>query len=110
MFLPIDGMRMPGRHDDALPFAQQVFLPVDGNFAHAVQTGDHGVSAGCMGADFLTLPEGKEGDAQGIILRQRFADDLPLLIGTTAISFGVFALLYAVVFRVTSNAYYNIVS
>ena len=35
---------------------------------------------------------------------------LPLLIGTTAISFGVFALLYAVVFRVTSNAYYNIVS
>ena len=36
--------------------------------------------------------------------------NLPLLIGTTAISFGVFALLYAVVFRVTSNAYYNIVS
>ena len=36
--------------------------------------------------------------------------NLPLLIGTTAISFGVFALLYAVVYRVTSNAYYNIVS
>ena len=36
--------------------------------------------------------------------------NLPLLIGTTAISFGVFALLYAVVFRVTSNAYYNILS
>ena len=36
--------------------------------------------------------------------------NLPLLIGTTSISFGVFALLYAVVFRVTSNAYYNIVS
>ena len=36
--------------------------------------------------------------------------NLPLLIGTTAISFVVFALLYAVVYRVTSNAYYNIVS
>lgn len=32
------------------------------------------------------------------------------LMGAVAISFGVFALLYAVVYRVTSNAYYNIVS
>lgn len=37
-------------------------------------------------------------------------NNLPLLIGTTAISFCAFALLYAVVYRVTSNSYYNIVS
>lgn len=37
-------------------------------------------------------------------------NNLPLLIGTTVISFCAFALLYAVVYRVTSNSYYNIVS
>lgn len=37
-------------------------------------------------------------------------NNLPLLIGTTAVSFLVFALLYAIVYRVTSNSYYNIVS
>lgn len=33
-----------------------------------------------------------------------------LLIGTTAVSFAVFALLYALVYRITGNAYYKIVS
>lgn len=37
-------------------------------------------------------------------------NNLPLLIGTTAISFCAFALLYAVVYKITSNSYYNIVS
>ena len=37
-------------------------------------------------------------------------NNLPLLIGTTVISFGVFAILYAIVYRITSNEYYNIVS
>ena len=35
--------------------------------------------------------------------------DLPLLLGTTGISFLVFALLYLLVYRGTSNAYFNIV-
>lgn len=36
--------------------------------------------------------------------------NLRLLIGTTAISFAVFAVFYAIVYRITSNEYYNIVS
>ncbi len=35
--------------------------------------------------------------------------DLPLLLGTTGISFLIFALIYLLVYRGTSNAYYNIV-
>ncbi len=34
----------------------------------------------------------------------------PLLVLATAISFGVFALFYSLVYRITSNAYYDIVS
>ncbi len=37
-------------------------------------------------------------------------NDAPLFVATTAISVGVFALLYAAVYRLTSNAYYQIVS
>ena len=37
-------------------------------------------------------------------------NNVPLLIGTTAISFLVFALFYTLVYRITSNAYYAIVS
>ena len=36
--------------------------------------------------------------------------DLPLLLGTTAITFVVFGLLYVLVYRATSNAYYRLVS
>lgn len=36
--------------------------------------------------------------------------DLPLLLGTTAITFVVFGLLYTLVYRATSNAYYRLVS
>ena len=35
---------------------------------------------------------------------------LTLLLGTTAITFVVFGLLYALVYRATSNAYYRLVS
>ena len=60
---------------------QQVINAVDGDFADAVQTGDKGVAAGCMGADFLALSKGKECDADRVILRQCFADYLTLLLG-----------------------------
>ena len=36
--------------------------------------------------------------------------NIPLFIGTTLASFAAFALLYTLIYRVTSNAYYNIVS
>ncbi|MCI8388166.1 MAG: ABC transporter permease [Clostridiales bacterium] len=37
-------------------------------------------------------------------------NNTPLLIGTTAISFAIFALLYTVIYRLTSNSYYKIIS
>ena len=37
-------------------------------------------------------------------------DNRGLLIGTTAVSFAVFALLYALVYKLTGNAYYHIVA
>ena len=37
-------------------------------------------------------------------------DNRGLLIGTTAVSFAVFAVLYALVYRLTGNAYYHIVA
>lgn len=37
-------------------------------------------------------------------------DDRGLLVGTTAVSFLVFAVLYAVVYKLTGNAYYHIVA
>ena len=36
--------------------------------------------------------------------------DLKLLIGTTVITFAVYAVFYAIVYRVTSNSYYAIVA
>lgn len=37
-------------------------------------------------------------------------NDLPLLIGTTVLTYAIYACFYAVVYRVTSNAYYSIVA
>ena len=36
--------------------------------------------------------------------------NLKLLIGTTVITFAVYAVFYAIVYRVTSNSYYSIVA
>lgn len=44
------------------------------------------------------------------ILLMLFFNNLGLLIGVTVLSFAVFALLYALVYRMTGNAYYKIVS
>lgn len=37
-------------------------------------------------------------------------DNLPLFVGTACGCFGVFAVVYAVVYRIPSNAYYRLVS
>ncbi|MCD8353914.1 MAG: ABC transporter permease, partial [Clostridiales bacterium] len=37
-------------------------------------------------------------------------DNLPLFVGTACGCFGAFAVVYAVVYRITSNAYYRLVS
>ena len=72
---------MAGGHHDGFALAQDMRLAVDGDAAHAVQTGDKRVAPGGMRADFLVLIKGEQGHADGVILRQRLADDLPLLIG-----------------------------
>ena len=74
-------MRMTGGHDNRFTFMEQVVDAVDCNFADAVQTGDESVPTRFMGADFLALVEGKQGDADSRVLSQCFADDLSLLIG-----------------------------
>ena len=60
---------------------KEIFFTVDGDFTLAVQAGDKGVAARLVGADFLALIKGKQGDAYIAVLRQGFADDLPILIG-----------------------------
>lgn len=62
-----------------LALMQDMRLAVDGDAAHAVQAGDKRVIAGGVRADFLVLIEGEQGHADGVILRQRPADDLPIL-------------------------------
>ena len=55
-------------------------LTVDSDPAYTVQTGHKGISAGGVGADLLVLVKGKQGDADGVVLRQGLADDLALLV------------------------------
>ena len=63
LLLSIHGMRMLCRHDDRLPFMQFICLAVDGDAADAVQAGNEGITARLVGADFLVLVEGEEGNA-----------------------------------------------
>ena len=73
-------MGVSGRHNDGFSFMQQIFRAVNGDFSNAVQTGDKGVAARFMGADFLALCEGEQSNTYRRVLRQRLADNLPLLI------------------------------
>ena len=43
---------------------------------HTLQHGNHSVAGGIVGADLLTGCKGKQGHADGVILRQGFADHL----------------------------------
>ena len=49
----------------------------------SVQVGNSraAVAAGLVGADLLVLFKGEQGQAHGVVLGQRFADHLPVLIG-----------------------------
>ena len=55
-------------------------LAVDGEAARAVEHGDERVAVGSVRADFLVLLEGEERHAQGAVLRERLAHNLPLLV------------------------------
>lgn len=78
--LPIDRVRHVRRHDDALAGGDEVRLAVDGEAARAVEHGDERVAVGGVRADLLILLEGEERHAQGAVLRERLAHDLPLLV------------------------------
>lgn len=80
-FFPEHGMGMPDGHDNAFSLMEQIILAINGDSAHAVKTGDKGVPAGFMGADFLALGKGKQGNAYGRILRPGLADNLPIPVG-----------------------------
>lgn len=73
-------MRKAGRHYDAFALMQDVGDAIHGKAASALQHLHHGITAGDMGADLLTLFEGKQGKADGVILGQRFADHLAGLV------------------------------
>ena len=68
-------------HDDGLALVQCEIHAVNRDSAHAVEARHKGITARLVRADFLALVEGKERHAQGIVLCQRLADDLPRLIG-----------------------------
>ena len=46
----------------------------------------------------------------GGMTRHVMKREIPALVGTTAVSFAVFAALYALVYKLTGNAYYHIVA
>ena len=73
-------MGMAGRHDDRFARVENIFNTVDGDLSDAVQTENHCIAAGFVGADFFVLIKSKEGDADRVILNERFADDLSGLI------------------------------
>lgn len=74
-------MRVSGWHDDRFPFVQQVFRAVNSYFTSTIQTGNKSISTRFMGADLLALCKGEQRDTHRRVLRQRFADNLPLLLG-----------------------------
>ena len=81
LFLPVNRMRMARGHNDGLALMQCEIHAVNRDSAHAVEARHKGITARLVRADFLALVEGKERHAQGIVLCQRLADDLPRLIG-----------------------------
>ena len=81
VFLSIYCVRMSCRHHNGLPLLEEIIDSVDGDFSHSVQTGDKGVPAGFMGADFLPFVKGEQRYAHSGVLSQRPADHLSRLIG-----------------------------
>ena len=69
-------MGLFGGHHQRLPGLYQVGHTVYGELTHTFQHGNHSVAGGIMGADLLTGCKGKQGHADGVILRQGFADHL----------------------------------
>jgi len=64
-------------HDDALARAAEVLHAADGELSAALQHEHHRVALGAVRADLLALGKGEQRDADGVVLGQRLADDLP---------------------------------
>mgnify|MGYP003087147289 CR=1 FL=1 len=72
---------MAGGHEDGLALVEDVLHAVHGDAPLAVHTQHQRVAAGLVGADLLSLVEGEQRNADGIVLRQRLADHLTGLVG-----------------------------
>ena len=81
LLLALYGMWMAGGHHDGFSLMEEVFHAVDGDFSDAIQTGDKGIAARLVGADLFGFGKGKQGDAQRMVVCQRFGDHLSFLIG-----------------------------
>ncbi len=68
-----------GGHHQHLACVAEMLLAAHGEAAGALQHRHHGVADGIVGADLLTLGEGKQRHADGPVLGQRAADDLARL-------------------------------
>ena len=71
---------MFGGHDDRFSLVQLVIYAINGDFSDTIETGHESIAAGLMGADFLILIKCEQGNAERIILCQRFTDNLSFLI------------------------------
>ena len=79
-FLTKHGVRMSCRHNDAFALFENILLAVYRDFPNAVKTGYESVSARLVRTDLFSLVKREYRDRNGVVLRQRFAHDLPVLI------------------------------
>ena len=77
----VNGVRTMRRHEESFSRMEQMLFSLKRNLAHAIQAEDKCVAIGFVRADFFPLFESEEGYIYCIILRQRLADNLPILIG-----------------------------
>ena len=78
--LPINRVRVSGGHHNAFACLQRIRFAVDGDAPDSVQTGDHRIAAGSVGADLLVFVKRKQRHADRFVLCHRFADHLTALV------------------------------
>ena len=67
-------------HDQGLALFHVEYFAAYGESALAFQNGHHSITACCVGRDFLALVKGKNRHAHIVVLYQRLADYLSLLV------------------------------
>ena len=67
-------------HDEGITLMQKEYFIAHGKPSGAIQNGYHGIAAGGMGGNLFAPVKGEQRHADGIVLHQRFADNLTVLI------------------------------